>query len=91
MGHVVGAKGQVVIAKEIRDRLGVGPGWVALQRVVDDHVEICFLPPEHRESLKGSLASHLKTSVSPDDWERARERGWRDAADDREQAAPRTR
>lgn len=40
VAHVVGHKGQVVIAKEIRDSLGIGPGWVALQRVVDDHVEI---------------------------------------------------
>ena len=47
--------GQVVIAKEIRDRLGIAPGWVALQRVVDDHVELYFLPPERRESLKGTL------------------------------------
>ena len=34
--HKVGSKGQVVIAKEIRDELGIQPGWLALQRVVDD-------------------------------------------------------
>lgn len=91
MANVVGPKGQVVIAKEIRDRLGIGPGWVALQRVVDDHVEIYFLPPEHRESLKGSLAPHIKTSVPADDWDRAREQGWHAAADTRERTAPRSR
>lgn len=90
MAHVVGPKGQVVIAKAIRDRLGIVPGWVALQRVVDDHVEIYFLPPEHRESLKGSLAAHIKGTVPPEDWQRARERGWRDAAGTRERGAPRT-
>ena len=60
MAYVVGPKGQVVIAKEIRDRLGVEPGWLALQRVVGDHVEVHFLPPEHRKSLKGSLADQAQ-------------------------------
>ena len=81
MGHVVGPKGQVVIAKEIRDRLGVEPGWVALQRLVDDHVEVYFLPPEHRKSLKGSLAKHLKVRIAPgEEWDRAREAAWHKAA-----------
>ncbi len=80
MANVVGTKGQVVIAKEIRDNLGIGPGWITIQRVVDDHVEIVFLPPEHRESLKGSLAPHIKARVPPAEWRRARESGWYDAA-----------
>ena len=79
MGNVVGTKGQVVIANHIRDQLGIGPGWVAIQRAVDDRVEMVFLPPEHRESLKGSLASHIKGSVPPDVWQRVRERGWHEA------------
>ena len=45
MAHVVGFKGQVVIAKEIRDQLRIEPGWLALQRLVNDHVEVYFLPP----------------------------------------------
>ena len=80
MANVVGTKGQVVIAKEIRDKLGIGPGWITIQRAVDDHVEIVFLPPEHRESLKGSLAPHIKARVTPAGWPRARESGWHDAA-----------
>ena len=64
MVHLVGPKGQVVIAKEIRDRLGVEPGWVALQRLEGDHVEVYFVPPAHRKSLKGSLASHIKTGIA---------------------------
>ena len=77
MATVVGPKGQVVIEKEIRDRLGVRPGWVALQRVVDDHVEVFFVPPEHRDSLKGSLAGYAKTAVpSGEAWSRAREAAW---------------
>jgi AbrB family looped-hinge helix DNA binding protein len=78
MAYVVGAKGQIVIAKEIRERLGVEPGWVALQRLVDDHVEVYFLPPQHRQSLKGSLASHVKLRIGTgEEWEKAREAAWR--------------
>ena len=81
MLNVVGKKGQVVIAKGIRDALGVAPGWVSFQRLVDDHVEIRFLPPDHRESLKGALAPFVKTHVPPGDgWREARERGWTGSA-----------
>jgi bifunctional DNA-binding transcriptional regulator/antitoxin component of YhaV-PrlF toxin-antitoxin module len=77
MAHLVGPKGQVVIAKEFRSRLGVQPGWLALQRLVGDHVEVYFLPPEHRDSLKGSLAKHLQAQVAPgEEWDLAREAAW---------------
>ena len=85
MAHVVGPKGQVVIAKEIRDQLGVAPGWLALQRLVNDHVEVYFLPPEHRKSLKGSLAKHVKVRIGPGrEWDRAREAAWVKVAGQRE-------
>lgn len=81
MSHVVGPKGQVVIAKEIRDKLGVKPKWITLQRLVNDHVEVYFLPPEHRESLKGSLAKYTGLSVAPgQEWDEARDMAWDKAA-----------
>ncbi len=80
MANVVGTKGQVVIAKEIRDRLGVGPGWLALQRLVDDHVEVYFVPPEHTRSLKGCLAKYATRSLPPGpEWDKARETAWDEA------------
>lgn len=77
MAAKVGAKGQVVIEKAIRDRLGIEPGWIALQHVVDDHVEIHFVPPEHHRSLKGSLAPYTNVCIPGDDaLEAAIERAW---------------
>ena len=85
MANIVGAKGQVVITKEIRDRLGVGPGWLALQRLVDNYVEIYFVPPQHRRSLKGSLREYIETDVDPDlGWPEIRHRAWSEAARQRE-------
>ena len=81
MADVVGPKGQVVIAKEIRDCLGIEPGWIALQRLVDDHVELYLLPPEHRRSLKGSLAMYIQAHLGPgEEWGKTREAAWADAA-----------
>ncbi|MBI2941735.1 MAG: AbrB/MazE/SpoVT family DNA-binding domain-containing protein [Chloroflexi bacterium] len=86
MAHRVGPKGQVVIAKEIRDRLGVRPGWLAIQRLVDDHVEVYFVPPEHRRSLKGVFAEHVELRVPPgEEWHRAREYAWQTAVQNKVQ------
>ena len=85
MANVVGTKGQVVINKEIRQRLGIEPGWLALQRIVDDHVEVYFLPPEHNRSLKGILAPYVKTRIgSGREWDEARQLAWERAAREQE-------
>ena len=79
MGNRVGPKGQVVISKLTRDRLGIGPGWEALERVVGDRVELHFVPPPHRRSLKGSLAAALRRKPRGG-LDAARERAWEQAA-----------
>ncbi len=73
---VMGPKGQIVISKEIRDRLGIGPGWLAIERVVDDHVEIHFVPPKHNRSLFGILRGKSDVTVSDAEWPEVRERVW---------------
>jgi AbrB family looped-hinge helix DNA binding protein len=83
VAHRVGAKGQIVIEKEIRDRLGIESGWLALQRLVGDHVEVRFLPPEHGRSLKGSLASFSSVRVHDGAaWDEARHAAWAEAVRD---------
>jgi bifunctional DNA-binding transcriptional regulator/antitoxin component of YhaV-PrlF toxin-antitoxin module len=67
MAHLVGPKGQVVIEKEIRDRLGVQPGWQAVQLLVDNHVRIYFIPPEHNRSLRGILQPFIQRQAPPEE------------------------
>ena len=84
MNYKVGLKGQVVIAKEIREQLGVQPGWGTVQEVVDDHVEVYFLQPEHRRSLLGVLRPYLQRSLPTEEaLDQARAEAWADAQNDR--------
>ena len=78
MMHIVGSKGQVVIAKDIREQLGIQPGWIAVQRIVDGQVVLDFLPPPHRRSLKGILARPNQPTVSDEALEDAAHQAWGD-------------
>ncbi|MCB1057435.1 MAG: AbrB family transcriptional regulator [Acidobacteria bacterium] len=76
MGSILGTKGQVVIEKRLRDALGLEPGWVSSQRLVDDHLEIRFHPPEHDRSLRGVLSSSIRRPVAPERWQELRDEAW---------------
>jgi bifunctional DNA-binding transcriptional regulator/antitoxin component of YhaV-PrlF toxin-antitoxin module len=65
MAHKVGTKGQIVIEREIRKRLGVQPGWQALQIPAEDHVKIYFIPPPHRRSLLGAARPFIQREGPP--------------------------
>ncbi|MGQ0570321.1 MAG: AbrB/MazE/SpoVT family DNA-binding domain-containing protein [Armatimonadota bacterium] len=80
MPTIVGSKGQIVIEKPIRDRLRVAPGAVAIQTLVDDRVEIRFIPPDHTESLFGILAKHTPKDVPAREWIAIKEQAWQAAA-----------
>lgn len=84
MPTTVGTKGQVVIEKGIRDRLGVRPGAIAVQALVGDRVEIRFVPPAHSRSLFGALAQHVKRDISDREWAKAKRQAWEQAAEDQE-------
>jgi antitoxin PrlF len=58
MTHRVGAKGQVVIPKELRDELGIEPGDEVSFWLHDDHVAV--RPAGPRRPLRGRFrGSHL--------------------------------
>jgi len=77
----VGTKYQVVIERDARRTLGIQPGWVAVQRVVGDHLEVRFLPPEHDRSSAGSLRRYARAPhLDPADEE---ERGWEPHVEER--------
>lgn len=49
------AKGQIVIPKEIRQKLGITPGKKILFRVVGEHAEIRPLPEDSIKAMRGIL------------------------------------
>jgi AbrB family looped-hinge helix DNA binding protein len=51
-------KGQIIIPKEIRDKLGIKAGKVLSIKLVDDHVEVKPLPDDPIEFLTGIFADH---------------------------------
>ena len=90
MATLVGPKGQVIIPKDIRQKLGIEPKWKAVTRLVNDHVEVHFIPPEHNESLRGVLAKYTKVRFSTEEaLNRAKEEAWAQAvAEDAENYQP---
>lgn len=80
----VGHKCEIVIAEELREKLGIDSSWMAYQFLVDDHVEIHCLPPEHDKSLAGSAAQYTKKSIAPGKkWNEAREAAWKQRAEEK--------
>jgi AbrB family looped-hinge helix DNA binding protein len=57
------AKGQIIIPKDIRDRLGIEPGKTLSVKLVNDHVEIRPLPDDPVEFLTGIFEDY-RTSMS---------------------------
>jgi len=48
-------KGQIVIPKEIREKLGITPGTRILLRVVENRAEITTLPDDPVKAMRGLL------------------------------------
>ena len=52
------AKGQIIMPKDIRVKLGIEPGKVLSVKLVNDHVEIRPLPDDPIEFLTGVFKKH---------------------------------
>lgn len=63
MATKVGSKGNIVIEKKIRARLGVEPGWEAIQVLREGYVGIHFLPPIQPGGSAGCLRSDGDTRL----------------------------
>jgi len=55
MASRVSDVGQITIDEEVRAQLGIEPGMIAHQRVVDGRLEVVFRPAPHRRSLFGVI------------------------------------
>ncbi len=56
------SKGQIVIPKAIREKLGIGPGKRVLFRLAGDHAEIVPLADEPIKAIRGILKSEISLS-----------------------------
>ena len=87
MSSIVGTKGQITLEKEIRDTLGVQPGWRAIQRLEGDRVVMEFLPPKHRRSLAGILEHATSVRIpAGEEFEAAVEQAWTAAVEAQDEA-----
>ena len=101
MATKVGTKGQFVIEKRLRNELGIGPGWMAVQHVVDGQLRVSFVPPVHEESLFGILSHYADKAPPPtgedieeamaqgalEDWREFEQQQKRELEEEREEAA----
>ncbi len=55
------AKGQIIMPKEIRKKLGIKPGTALAVKIVDDHLEIRPLPDDPIEFLTGIFKDHSRS------------------------------
>ena len=55
MPNKVGDRYQITIDKAVRERLGVQPGDLAIERIEDGLLVVEFLPRTHDRSLRGIL------------------------------------
>ena len=55
------AKGQIIMPKDVRDKLGIRPGTFLSVTLVDDHVEIRPLPDDPIEFLTGIFKDHPRS------------------------------
>jgi hypothetical protein len=68
----VSARGQITIDREARRLLAIQAGMIAVQVVVDGHLEVYFIPARHERSLFAALPP--RSPGHRDTWENIEER-----------------
>lgn len=79
----VGERGQITLAKQIREELGIYAGDEAVQRVEDGRIVIEVVPGRHRRSLAGVLASKVGRHPADESWDALRRAAWETPDPDR--------
>lgn len=74
MANVVGERFQITIDKQVRRELGIKPGDLAVERVVDGRLVVDFVPRPHRESQFGIFRRPGNAPIT--DWQAVRDRAW---------------
>lgn len=79
----VGERGQITIAKAIREELAIYAGDETVQHVEDGRIVIEVIPGAHRRSLAGSLRDKVRRTPSDESWEALRDAAWATPSPDR--------
>jgi AbrB family looped-hinge helix DNA binding protein len=79
----VGERGQITIAKAIRDELAIYAGDETVQRVEDGRIVIEVIPGRHRRSLAGSLRDKVRRTPGDESWPALRDAAWASRDPDR--------
>ena len=74
MSNVVGERFQITLDKAVRRELGIKPGDLAVERVIEGRLVVDFVPALKRESLFGIFRRPDLEPVT--DWEAVRVRAW---------------
>ena len=72
----VGERGQITIAKAIREELGIYAGDETVQRVEDGRIVIEVVPGRHHRSLAGSLRDKATRRPKDESWSAVRDAAW---------------
>ena len=79
----VGERGQITIAKAIREELGIYAGDETVQRVEGGRIVIDVVPGRHRRSLAGSLKDRVRRTPADESWDALRRAAWETPDPDR--------
>jgi AbrB family looped-hinge helix DNA binding protein len=72
----VGERGQITIAKAIREELGIYAGDETVQTVENGRVVVELIPGRHRRSLAGSLKDKIGRRPTDESWAAIRDAAW---------------